>query len=138
MNIGKLTPADRPNAANSEYQGYIRTLILDLAIRLIANLDKRNDRAPDYVVEALGRIGQWVSVGAAWWKESTREDGSLNRYLSITIADPSIPEVLHCAAFLEDSGNTWLINWRPRKAPSPKTPRLNLQRLNQCSHPLLA
>jgi uncharacterized protein (DUF736 family) len=119
--IGILTASNRPNPANSEYEGNIRTLELNLEIRLIPKEDKRSDRAPDFVVEDKGKVGQWVNIGSAWWKETTQKDGSIARFISISIEDPSMSETLHCTAFLDSSGNEWVITWRPRKPPVRNT-----------------
>jgi uncharacterized protein (DUF736 family) len=122
--IGKLTPTSLVNPADGELEGYLRTLTIDLSIRTITNPDKRSDRAPELLVQALGRTGLWVEVGSAWWKPFKRKDGASDRRLSITIQDPSMPGALHCSAFREEGTNNWLINWQPGKpsAPTPPSP----------------
>jgi uncharacterized protein (DUF736 family) len=124
--IGKLTPTSLVDPVDGDLEGNLRTLTIDLSIRTITNHDKRSDRAPDLLVQALGRTGQWVEVGSAWWKPFNRKDGVSERLLSITIQDPSMPGALHCSAFREEGTNNWLITWRPRKPgasmpPSPGT-----------------
>jgi uncharacterized protein (DUF736 family) len=120
-NIGKLTPANPLDPTDSDFEGHLRTLSLDLLIRTAPNHDKRSEHAPDLLMQALGASGQWVGVGSGWWKPVTRKDGSTGRYLSITIQDPSMPESLHCAAFQEDGTDNWLITWRPRKSSGRRT-----------------
>jgi uncharacterized protein (DUF736 family) len=120
--IGKLTPSSLVNPVDGEFDGHLRTLTMDLSIRTITNPDNRSDRAPDLLVQALGQARQWVEVGLAWWKPLDRKEGASDRYLSITIQDPSMPEALHCAAFREEGTNNWLITWRPRKPNAPMSP----------------
>jgi uncharacterized protein (DUF736 family) len=120
--IGKFTPTSSVSPIDGEFQGHLRTLTLDLAIRTVINPDKRSDRAPDLLVLALGRTGQWVEVGSAWWKPFKRKDGASDRRLSITIQDPSMPGALHCSAFREEGTNNWQINWQPRKPSAPMPP----------------
>jgi len=122
--IGDLTPTNQANPVDGEFNGHLRTLTMDLWIRTIINRDKRSDRAPDLLVQALGPKRQWVEVGRAWWKPFKRKDGTSDRCLSITIQDPSMPEALHCAAFREEGTNNWLITWRPRKPSAPMPPSL--------------
>ena len=119
MEIGTLTPTNRVNPVDGEFIGNVRTLMIDLWILTILNRDKPSDRAPDLLVQAALPERQYVEVGRAWWKPFKREDGTSDRYLSITIADPSLPGALHCAAFRKEGTNNWTITWRPRKPAAP-------------------
>ena len=79
-NIGTFT------AQNGSYTGTVRTLTLNVKVRLVPS-DKTSENAPDYRVVA----GNGLEIGAAWKKLSKAE----RPYLSVTLDDPSFPATLY-------------------------------------------
>ena len=73
-------------AQNGSYTGTIRTLTLNVKVRLVSS-DKASENAPDYRVVA----GNGLEIGAAWKKLSKAE----RPYLSVTLDDPSFPATLY-------------------------------------------
>ena len=78
-NIGTFT------AQNGSYTGTVRTLTLNVKVRLVPS-DKASENAPDYRVVA----GNGLEIGAAWKKLSKAE----RPYLSVTLDDQSFPATL--------------------------------------------
>ncbi|NYT22555.1 DUF736 family protein [Alcaligenaceae bacterium] len=60
----------------------VRTLTLNVKVKLVANDKGDNDKAPDFRLQAANH-----DIGAAWKK--TSEVG--REYLSVTLDDPSFP-----------------------------------------------
>ena len=79
-NIGTFT------AQNGSYTGTVRTLTLNVKVRLVPS-DKASENAPDYRVV----VGNGLEIGAAWKKLSKAE----RPYLSVTLDDPSFPATLY-------------------------------------------
>ena len=93
-------------AGKEGYTGTIRTLTINVKVRIVANEDKANEDAPDFRVLA-GR----AELGAAW---KARTSGAEPRdYLSVLLDDPSFPEPIRAALF-EENGTAWLI-WSRRE-----------------------
>jgi len=94
-NIGTFT-ADKDG-----YTGTLRTLTLNVKVKLVPNDKGENDKAPDYRLQAAGN-----DVGAAWRK--TSEAG--REYLSVTVDDPSFPATVY-ARLIENEASTHDLLW---------------------------
>jgi len=98
-NIGTFT-ADKDG-----YTGTLRTLTLNVKVKLVPNDKGENDKAPDYRLQAAGN-----DVGAAWRK--TSEAG--REYLSVTLDDPSFPATVY-ARLIENEAGTHDLLWSRSK-----------------------
>lgn len=98
-NIGTFT------AQNGSYTGTVRTLTLNVKVRLVPS-DKASENAPDYRVVA----GNGLEIGAAWKKLSKAE----RPYLSVTLDDPSFPATLY-ARLVEGEDGTHNLIWSRSK-----------------------
>jgi len=106
--IGYLKPVKI--GSHEELHGEIKTLQMNLKIKLVPDHLKSSDSAPDYIICAQGDI----QIGAAW-KRQKRQIGDVDmEFLSITIDDPSLPNALNVAAFKNKDGE-WDITWRRRQ-----------------------
>ena len=98
-NIGTFT------AQNGSYTGTVRTLTLNVKVRLVLS-DKTSENAPDYRVVA----GNGLEIGAAWKKLSKAE----RPYLSVTLDDPSFPATLY-ARLVEGEDGAHNLIWSRSK-----------------------
>ena len=98
-NIGTFT------AQNGSYTGTVRTLTLNVKVRLVPS-DKTSENAPDYRVVA----GNGLEIGAAWKKLSKAE----RSYLSVTLDDPSFPATLY-ARLVEGEDGAHNLIWSRSK-----------------------
>ncbi|WP_110961942.1 DUF736 domain-containing protein [Acidovorax sp. ST3] len=98
-NIGAFT------AQNGSYTGTVRTLTLNVKVRLVPS-DKASENAPDYRVVA----GNGLEIGAAWKKLSKAE----RPYLSVTLDDPSFPATLY-ARLVEGEDGAHNLIWSRSK-----------------------
>lgn len=98
-NIGTFT------AQNGNYTGTVRTLTLNVKVRLVPS-DKTSENAPDYRVVA----GNGLEIGAAWKKLSKAE----RPYLSVTLDDPSFPATLY-ARLVEGEDGAHNLIWSRSK-----------------------
>jgi uncharacterized protein (DUF736 family) len=89
---------------------------MKLALELHPNEEKRGEGAPDFIAYADAG-GDLVAIGGAWKKEVQAAGPNRgNKFLSITLDDPSFPAPLNCAAFPGDEGLPWSVVWnRPRQ-----------------------
>jgi uncharacterized protein (DUF736 family) len=87
-NIGTFT------AEKDGFTGTLRTLTLNVKVKLVPNDKGDNENAPDFRLQAAGH-----EVGAAWKK--TSEAG--REYLSVSIDDPSFPATVY-ARLIEERG----------------------------------
>lgn len=94
-NIGTFT------VQNNSFTGTVRTLTLNVKVRLVSS-DKASENAPDYRVVA----GNGLEIGAAWKKVSKAE----RPYLSVTLDDPSFPATLY-ARLVEGEDGTHNLIW---------------------------
>ncbi|PLP97901.1 DUF736 domain-containing protein [Cupriavidus pauculus] len=100
-NIGTFT------AQKNGFSGSIRTLTLDIKVKLIPN-GKASDNAPDFRVEADGGL----DIGGAWKRVSQSE----RPYLSVTVDDPALPAAIYARLIEDESGSYSLIWSRTRPA----------------------
>jgi uncharacterized protein (DUF736 family) len=110
--IGYLQPVN--TGTTEELHGEIKTLQMQLKIKLVPDHFKSSDNSPDYIICALGSSGDDIQIGAAWKKTKLRTGGDNLDFLSITIDDMSLYTPLNVAAFSDDGGG-WSITWRRRQ-----------------------
>lgn len=101
-NIGTFTPD------NDGFAGTVRTLSLNVKVKLVPNDRNSSDNAPDFrVLAATGH-----EIGAAWRK--TSEAG--RAYLSVTLDDPTFPSAIYARLIEDDAGRHTLIWSRSRSS----------------------
>ncbi len=96
------------------FDGYIRTLDIDLNIELRPNPDKRSEQSPNFLIVTRSPSGHWVQIGNAWKKLPKGVELAGDEFLSLTIDDPSFNRSMNVAAFLRED-KTWDITWRRRQ-----------------------
>lgn len=89
------------------WAGHIRTLMIDVKVRLIPNDNKENEAAPAFRVFAGD-----AEIGAAWRKRSGGDEPK--DYLSVKLDDPSLPEGISAAMFDAGGGNEMKLVWSRR------------------------
>ncbi|HIE0422101.1 TPA: DUF736 domain-containing protein, partial [Pseudomonas aeruginosa] len=94
-NIGTFT-ADKDG-----FTGTLRTLTLNVKVKLVPNDKGDSEKAPDFRVQAASH-----DIGAAWKK--TSEAG--REYLSVTLDDPSFPAAVY-ARLIEGEDGTHDLIW---------------------------
>jgi uncharacterized protein (DUF736 family) len=98
-NIGTFT------AEKDGFTGTLRTLTLNVKVKLVPNDKGDNDNAPDFRLQAAGH-----DIGAAWKK--TSEAG--RPYVSVTLDDPSFPATVY-ARLIENEDGTHGLIWSRSK-----------------------
>lgn len=98
-NIGTFT-ADKDG-----YTGTLRTLTLNVKVKLVPNDKGNSENAPDFRLQAASD-----DIGAAWKK--TSDAG--REYLSVTFDDPSFPAPIY-ARLIEDESGTHDLIWSRSK-----------------------
>ena len=86
------------------WAGTIRTLMIDVKVRLVPNDNRDNMRVPDFRVFAGGS-----EVGAAWRERTS--DESPREYLRMRLDDPSFQEPISVAVFASPDGSTAHVVW---------------------------
>lgn len=94
------------NASGNGYAGTVRTLTLNVKVKLVPNTDKERDNAPDFRIVA----GSGFEIGAAWKKLSKAE----RPYLSVTLDDPSFPATIY-ARLVEGEDGAHTLIWTRSK-----------------------
>ena len=112
--VGKLKPVR--DGQGQFLIGSIRTLEINLQIKLYPITEPASEKSPAYRIYAIRQDGTEAEVGAAWKKTMTNPNKFGEEFLSLTIDDPSLPQSLNVAAFKEQDGETWLITFRRRQA----------------------
>lgn len=87
------------------YTGTLRTLTLNIKVKLVPNDKGENDKAPDFRLQAAAN-----DIGAAWKK--TSEAG--REYLSVTLDDPAFPATVY-ARLIENEAGTYDLLWSRSK-----------------------
>jgi uncharacterized protein (DUF736 family) len=98
-NIGTFT-ADKDG-----FNGTLRTLTLNVKVKLVPNDKGSSENAPDFRLQAASH-----DIGAAWKK--TSEAG--REYLSVTLDDPSFPATVY-ARLIEGEDGTHDLIWSRSK-----------------------
>ena len=107
-NIGTFT------AEKDGFTGTLRTLTLNVKVKLVANDKGENENAPDFRLQAAGH-----DIGAGWKK--TSEAG--RPYVSVSLDDPSFPATVY-ARLIQKEGGTHALIWAARKpTPAWRPPR---------------
>jgi uncharacterized protein (DUF736 family) len=101
-NIGTFT------AEKDGFTGTLRTLTLNVKVKLVPNDKGDRENAPDFRLQATGGY----DIGAAWKKVSQAE----RPYLSGTRDDPSVPATIYARLIEEDDGTHNLIWSRSKPA----------------------
>ncbi len=91
------------------WTGHVRTLMIDVKVRLVPNDNKENEAAPAFRVFAGDS-----EIGAAWRKRSSGADPK--DYLSVKLDDPSLPEGISVAMFTDPDEKALKLIWS-RKRP---------------------
>ncbi len=99
-NIGTFT-ADKDG-----FTGTLRTLTLNVKVKLVPNDKGNSENAPDFRVQASGGY----DIGAAWKKVSKAE----RTYVSVTLDDPSFPATVY-ARLIEGENGTHDLIWSRSK-----------------------
>ena len=89
------------------WTGNIRTLMIDVKVRLVPNDNKENEAAPAFRVFAGDS-----EIGAAWRKRSGGDEPK--DYLSVKLEDPTLPEGISAAMFGDTDGNVARLVWNRR------------------------
>ena len=97
--IGTFTPSKEGG-----WTGIIRTLTMNVKVRLVPNDNRQNENAPAFRV-FIGKS----RIGDAWKSRSTGE--SPRDYLRVKLDDPSLPETLSAALFWSGEGNEAQLVW---------------------------
>ena len=95
-------------AKNGGWTGSIRTLTINMKVRLVPNDNRDNDNAPAFRVFA-GRS----HIGEAWAARSNSK--TPKDYLRVRLDDPSWPDPINAALFQSDDGNGAQLVWSRRK-----------------------
>src|SRR3546814_16806458 len=90
-------------AEKDGFTGTLRTLTLNVKVKLVANDKGENESAPDFRLQAAGH-----DIGAAWKK--TSEAG--RAYISVTLDDPSFPATGY-ARIIEGTEGAHDPDWSP-------------------------
>ena len=98
-NIGTFT------AEKDGFTGTLRTLTLNVKVKLVPNDKGDNESAPDYRLQAAGH-----DIGAAWKKTSEAR----RPYVSVTLDDPSFPATVY-ARLIESEDGTHDLIWSRSK-----------------------
>ncbi|WP_321854393.1 DUF736 domain-containing protein [Paraburkholderia tropica] len=99
-NIGTFT------AEKDGFTGTLRTLTLNVKVKLVPNDKGDIEKAPDFRVQAAGH-----DIGAAWKKVSKTTE---RPYVSVTLDDPSFPATVY-ARLIENEDGTHDLIWSRSK-----------------------
>lgn len=100
MKIGSL---------NNELKGKIAILEASINLRLAANKDRKDDKGPTHIVEALNRFGDYFQIGSAWERKISKGEKINQNMYSLAIDDPAFKTPLNCTAFPTSDG--FYISW---------------------------
>jgi uncharacterized protein (DUF736 family) len=103
MHIGIFNPAK-----DGGWIGFIRTLTIDVKVRLVPNDDRNRDNAPDFRIF----VGN-CRIGDAW--EATSQGENPKDYLKIRLDDPCLPKPIIAAMFPSENGESARLVWDRRR-----------------------
>jgi uncharacterized protein (DUF736 family) len=89
------------------WSGTIHTLTIERKVRLVPNDNRGTERAPAFRV-----LAGHSEIGAAWRERSSGDPPK--EYLSLLLDDPSLPEPISAAMFLDDPGKEGRLVWSRR------------------------
>lgn len=87
--------------------GSIRTLLIDVKVRVVPNDNQANEAAPAFRVFAGDS-----EIGAAWRKKTSGDQP--RAYLSVSLDDPMLPEAISAAMFETAGANEFKLVWSRR------------------------
>jgi uncharacterized protein (DUF736 family) len=107
MIIGNFTY----DPARDTYTGELATLTVAARPLVLKPHEAKGDKArrePNYRITSPAQGGD-VELGGAWKKYTN--DGQ--EYLSVTLADPALPQAVNCALFSagDDTGEGFILVW---------------------------
>ena len=103
-----------------EFVGQISTLDHDLHIRIVANDNAAGENTPSHIILSRNNAGREIQIGSAWSKTIKTAQRLGEKFLSLTIDDPSFGHPLNVAAFKTKGGDQWDITWRRRQDQKTK------------------
>jgi uncharacterized protein (DUF736 family) len=103
--IGTFTPAK-----DGGWVGTIRTLTIDVKVRLVPNDDRTSKKAPAFRVF----VGN-SRVGEAW--EARTSGLSPKDYIRVRLDDPMLAEPINAALFASESGQAAQMLWSRHRRP---------------------
>lgn len=115
MNIGKFR-SRQLSAPLQTLEGDISTI--SFSGRLIIKEENSSDHpsAPSHKVYFHQPDAANVELGAAWTKQIKAGDRMGEKFLSVQIDDPSMPNALSFGLFEEDENGNWNATWRRRQS----------------------
>lgn len=113
INVGHLMPVKY--GEQTQYEGAIETLELDLKIKLVPNPYKNDPKHPDFEVHGKAKDRD-IKIGVGWQGEKPKPDGSKTHYISFNAEDPSFG-ALSLVAFKRKASDNWDICWGGKDKP---------------------
>ena len=115
MNIGQLEKVQ--NDGIEEYWGFIKTLALNLSIKLVQNKKSGGGlNSPDFIILGKSLNGNEAEIGSAWLKTPNDRLSKIEEFISITIDDISFEKSINVAAFFDKETKKYNISWnRPKQ-----------------------
>ena len=90
------------------WAGTIRTLMIDMKVRLVPNDNRDSDRAPEFRV-----LAGHCDLGAAWRHRTSSTNP--REYLRVQIDDPSLSHPISAAMFVDPARNQAQLVWSRRR-----------------------
>lgn len=98
-------------AKDGGWEGTIRTLSMTAKARFVPNDNREAASSPDYRV-----LCGASDVGAAWTRRGST--GEHREYLSVQLDDPSLPNPISAALFINEDSQAANLVWSRRLRPS--------------------
>lgn len=102
--------------------GQIRTLELAVDLSLRPTGEGLRSRRPSHLIFAKSAQGRLTQIGSAWTKEMNAADRTGEKFLSLTLDDPSFARPLNVAAFKDAETGNYTITWRRHQAGNGAAP----------------
>lgn len=103
------------------YAGHIRTLTLDVAVRLVPTGFDGHGRAPDwrvYRIENAAAVGVGVEIGSGW-----NHDGKTGTFITVQLDCPTFPRPIRANLLRSNrSEDAHVLLWSPRLRRSKAEP----------------
>ena len=98
-------------AKDGGWEGTIRTLSMTAKARFVPNDNREAASEPDYRI-----LCGASELGAAWARR--RSSGDHREYLSVQLDDPSIPNPISAALFINEDSQAANLVWNRRSRPN--------------------
>jgi len=85
------------------FVGTIRTMTINVKVKIVPNREKANEKAPDYRVYAGG-----AELGAGWLEKAKEDE---REYISLKLDDPSFEKPIRAALFENTAEETGVMVW---------------------------